>query len=1221
MTSKTLSIFSASLVAALLLPLSALAQVTTGNVTGRVADASGGVIPNASVTLLSEVHGNRLAPVKTNSSGDYTFADVTPDRYTVEVTAPSFKTTKETGILVTGGDRVGVPLITLQVGGTTETVSVTAEATLVQTQSGERSYAIETTQIDDLPIDHSNFMSTVAFAPGVNGTARLGSPNDENNIMMNGISAMDTGNNGQMLNLNIESIGEVKVITQGYQAEYGRASGLQVTAVTKSGTNSLHGSGYGVFTNSDWNSRTWANQKNGTPQAYSYKSIYGYSVGGPVVIPKVYNGRNKLFFFYAHQFQPSTIVSNGGGQVNLRLPTAQERVGNFSQTLDNNGKPVVIVQDQVNKIPFSGGIIPASQLYAPGLAVLDQYPLPNITQTAGTAYNYTAKPGSYNQLEQQPVIKVDYNLTSKLRFSGVLNEDRLRPVNQIGSLPGFNDVYTPYPYIINRAFTADWTVSPTIVTEFTYGTIENQLTGGGSGGVPTDAASNRNNTLSAFPNLYPQAGVLNTSYYAYQVMSAAKPPIWDGKSINLVPQFTWGSLIGGAPPNIAYPGWLNINETHDYAASLTKIKGRHTIKAGAYLNHSYKAQNAGFNASFAGNVDFSNNSNNTLDTGYGYSNAATGVFNSYNQASKYIEGSMIYNQLEFYLQDNWKVSNRLTLDYGLRFVHQQPQYDQFDQMSNFFPAQFTAANSQVLYIAGCSNGATTCSGNVRNAKNPITGAIVSGGTAANSQALIGTPVPGVGNPLNGIVQAGHGIAKTDYLWPDLVYAPRFGFAYDVTGKSSLVIRGGGGWFYDRPDGNTVFTNPANPPMATTQSLQTGMLQTLGAAGGLSPLPVATLNTIQYNAKVPTTVNWNIGVQKSLPFQMVLDVSYVGNHAYNRFAGLQGGNTQNINQVPLGTAYLPQYQDPTLAPSTVPGADAYTSNLLRPYQGLGSISQNTTAFYDTYHSLQISVNRRYSHGFSIGANYTYGISLKGNTGISQHYTYTGGVPVLWSGEAAYDKLFSNLDPVPNYLKVNSTWNIPGITSRGAFLHVITGDWQVSGVLTAQSGGAYSAGFSYQSNGSNVNLTGSPDFNARAIVNLSQIGGGCSGNQFMQFNTAAVTGPTYNSIGEESGQNYLRGCATQIVDTSIVRKFHFWKFKESRTFEFRSDIFNTLNAAFITGRSSSITLNNPTNMVIQNPEFDASGNILAGKSLPQNAGFGAANGGSTARNLQLEVRIGF
>jgi len=791
-------------------------------------------------------------------------------------------------------------------------------------------------------------------------------------------------------------------------------------------------------------------------------------------------------------------------------------------------------------------------------------------------------------------------------------------VVQTGSIPGFNDVYTPYPYIIHKALTADWTVTPTTVVELTYGSIENQLTGGGSGGVPVDKASNRNNTLSAFPNLYPDSGVLNTSYYAYQVMQDQKPPIWDGKSINLVPQFSWGGLIGNAPPNIAYPGWLNINQTHDYSASLTKVKGRHTIKAGAYLNHSYKAQNAGFNASFAGNVDFSNNTNNTLDSGFGYSNAALGVFNQYQQASKYIEGSMLYNQLEFYVQDNWKVSNRLTLDYGMRFVHQQPQYDQFNQESNFFPGQFTAANAQVLYVAGCSNGASTCSGNIRNAENPLTGAIIPGGNAANSQVLIGTPVPGVGSALDGIVQAGHGIVKTNYIWPKLVYAPRFGFAYDVNGKSDFVIRGGFGLFYDRPDGNTVFSSPANPPIATTQNLLQSQLQSLGT--GLSPLPVASLNTFEYNAKIPSTFLWNIGVQKSLPLQMVLDVSYVGNHAYNRLGSTQGGTTQLINQVPLGTAYLPQYQDPTLGAPSVPGASAYTTNLLRPYQGLGSISQNTTEFYDTYHSIQISVTRRYRNGLSLGANYTRGISLKGNTGITQHYTYTNGALSLWSNEAAYEKLFSTLDPIPNYLKANATWNIPGITGRGGFLHQITSDWQISSVLTVQSGAAYSLGYSYQSGGSNVNITGSPDFGGRVVLG-NGLGSGCSGNRFAEFTQAAVTGPAYGSTGMESGINYLRGCATPVADAAVVRRFHFWKFKESKTFEFRADIFNAPNAATINARQTTATFNNPTSMTLQNPEYSSGGTILSGKSLPQNAGFGAATGALTARNLQLELRIAF
>ena len=153
--------------------------------------------------------------------------------------------------------------------------------------------------------------------------------------------------------------------------------------------------------------------------------------------------------------------------------------------------------------------------------------------------------------------------------------------------------------------------------------------------------------------------------------------------------------------------------------------------------------------------------------------------------------------------------------------------------------------------------------------NPLTGQILTAAGAANTQAAIGTPIPGVGNLLNGIVQAGHGIADTNYLWPALVVAPRFGFAYDLTGKSDWVLRGGVGLFYDRPDGNTVFSTPGNPPSATDADLLNGQLATLGQ--GLSPQPVASLVTFQYNAQIPSSLQWNVGVQKSLPGQMVADV--------------------------------------------------------------------------------------------------------------------------------------------------------------------------------------------------------------------------------------------------------------------------------------------------------------------------------------------------------------
>ena len=1221
----------ACLVAALcLLPHAALAQVTTGNVTGRVVDPSGGVIPGARVVLISESQNTRTAPVQTNGNGDYVIADVKADTYSVEVTAPAFRTALVKGILVTGGDRVGVLPITLQVGGTADAVVVTAEQALLQTQSGERSHAIDTRLIENLPIQHGNFAGAVAFTPGVDGsqtgsgsTARLGGQSQDN-IMMDGISAMDTGNNGQMLSLNIESIAEVKVLTQSYQAEYGRSSGMQITAVTKSGTNQYHGAGYGIFTNTAWNSRSWVAQKNGDIPVFTSLQTYGYTIGGPVVIPKVYNGRNKLFFFYAHEFRPQSILANSGNVVRLRLPSAAERQGDFSQSRDQNGNLLNSIIDNTNGLPFPGMMIPQSRLYAPGIAVLNQYPLPNVAQVPGTNYNYQLNPASYNQLTQQPAVRLDYQFTPNLRISGKYSGQIARPVVQTGSIPGFNDAYVPYPVITNYGATFDWTITPTTVLEVTYGSIKNQLAGGNNGGLDTSKASNRLNTLGAFPELYPNAGQVSSAYYDYTVLQAEKPVFWDGKSINLPPLFGWGSLIGAAPPNLQFPGWLNVNHTQDVAGSVTKIVGRHTLKAGAYLNHSYKAQNVGAggiaNLSFQGYVNFGNDTTNTLDSGFGYSNAALGVFQQYLQASRFIEGDMVYNQIEGFVQDNWKVTNRLTLDYGLRLVHQGPQYDINNTMSNFFPNKWQASQAPVLYTAGCSNGAAVCSGNARNAMNPLTGQIVSAVGAANTQALIGTPVPGTGTALNGIVAAGKGIANTDYTWPAVVFAPRFGFAYDVTGKSNWVLRGGGGLFYDRPDGNTVFSIPGNPPAATAQDLRNGTLASLGS-GGLNPQPIPSLVTFQYNAQVPSSIQWNVGVQKSLPWGMVADVSYVGNHGYNRMGALQGGDTQNWNAVDLGAAYLPKYQDPTLGAPSIPGGSAYTTNLLRPFVGLGSIGQNTTTFHDTYHSMQVAVNRRFAQGFSFGAVYTYGISLTGNTGLILRYAHNadGSVSVR-SDQAAYEALNNTLDRRPNFLKFNSTWEAPGVHNMGGFVHQLTKDWALGGILTATSGTAYSLSYGYNSNGSNVNITGSPDYGGKVVLG-NNLGGGCSGNPFSLFNASAVTGPSYGSVGLESGRNYLRGCPIDNVDTSIVRRFRFWKFQEARRFEFRADIFNTLNAVIYNGYSTTATFNNPTAMVLQNAEFNSSGAINSGRQLPKNAGFGAANGAAAMRSIQLEVRFAF
>ena len=298
---STRSVVCACLVALLFSALPATAQITTGNVLGTVKDSTGGVVPGATVVLVSESRGTKSVPAVTNATGDYVFPNVTADTYTVEVTMDGFRTVKRAGIKVSGGDRVTVPALTLEPGGAEETVNVTSEAPLIQASSGERSFAISTTEIENLPVNHlgGGFTNFTSFTPGVSsggasaGGTRLGGVG-QNNIMMDGISAMDTGNNGQMLNMNVESIAEVKVLTQGYQAEYGRSSGLQITAVTKSGTNRFRGSAYDIKINSDWNENSWVNDKNGDPKPINKRDIYGYSIGGPIGKP---GGNNKLFFY------------------------------------------------------------------------------------------------------------------------------------------------------------------------------------------------------------------------------------------------------------------------------------------------------------------------------------------------------------------------------------------------------------------------------------------------------------------------------------------------------------------------------------------------------------------------------------------------------------------------------------------------------------------------------------------------------------------------------------------------------------------------------------------------------------------------------------------------------------------------------------------------------------------------------------------------------------
>jgi hypothetical protein len=1235
--STGLAILAAALILSISTPWAA-AQLTLGTVSGSVRDAQAGVVPGASVSLISESRGTRLPESLSTESGEFVIPNVPPDTYTLEIAIPGFKTLRRTAIEVSPGDRLGLGALTIEVGGTAEAITVTEEITPLQSQSGEKSAIITPAEVQNLPLASRLFTNLSSVVPGVTGTARMGDSSSysggNSNIMMDGVSTMDTGNNATIISTNTESISEIKVLVSSYQAEYGRSSGLQISAVTKSGTNHFHGTGFLIMRQSGWNARNKTDILNGNPKAYLRQKDMGFTLGGPIGKPGREN--QKLFFFFSDEFDPRSTTVTGGSVVNYRFPTALERKGDFSQSTDNNGNPFPYIKDPLSPSPcsaantsgcfFDGGVlgrIPAGRVYPLGLNILSLYPMPNIS-TPGLNYNYQGILPTQSITSQAPISKIDYQPSSKLRGSFKLSLWEQPNDIQTGTLPGFNDTKVYKKWFYTWASTVTYTINPTTFVEGTIGRSRNDLTGcfGPSfsaapgfctSAIPMDKVASLSGAgLTGLPSLFPDSGVLSKSYYAYQAMQSVNSPIWDGTRMSLVPTFSsWGSRLANTPPNFPFPGWINTNQTYDVAISLTKIKDRHTIKTGFYLNHSFKAQQS-LAGTWQGAVSFANDANNLLDSGFGFANAALGIFDSYNQLSKYVEGNYIYKNLEGFIQDNWRFNRKLTLDFGIRLVHQQPQYDAQGQGVNFLPDKWSLGNAPIYYLAGCATPA--CTGSNRQAKDPRTGQLL----GPNTAVAIGTLVPGTGNLTNGLFASGTSpVPKTTYNWPMISPAPRFGAAYDVTGRQKIVLRGGAGLYFDRPSGNTIYSQISNPPNELAQTLFYSQFQTMG---GLTTTGAPNLNVYQLNSGLPSTWTWNGSAQVALPLGAVLDVTYSGEHGYNIVEQV------NINTVDIGAAYLASNQDPTVT-STLPGGAAVTQNMMRSYRGYGSINMMLPRGWITSHLLTVALNRRFSRGLQFGINDSILLKRKGDAGARIQHAADGS----WSyrpDQAQADEQLNDYIPTRHTLKGDVVWSIPALSNAGSgyvrnVVHAVTRDWQLSGIWAANSPTAYNTttvtpvGYSFQNGAGSQNITGSPDFGGRVTVK-SNPGSGCSGDIYRQFNTSAFTPPTFNSVGLESGAEYLRGCFFQQFDLALRREF---RLGESRRLSLRVDAFNAFNQSHITGRNTTMTVTSPTDPTIQNLPFDSSGNLIATRAQPRTAGFGEVNNYQAARTLQAWLRFTF
>jgi hypothetical protein len=1214
----------------------ALAQGVSGTVSGTVRDAQGGVIPGATVTLISESRNTRLAPVITTSTGGFVVANVTADTYTVQVEMPSFRTLRRSGVSVSAGQILTLGAMTLEVGGTAEVVNVTDEAPQIQSASGERSFTISPEAVTNLPLANRSYFGVLALVPGVvpqgglNPVERLGGGGGTN-FMLDGATAMDPGVNRPAARVSAEAVAEVRILTSSYQAEYGRSSGLQINAVTKSGTNQFRGSLYDVERNSKWNANSKTNILNGDPKAFQDERDWGFAIGGPVGKP---GGTNKLFFYFDLEYNPRTV----GNEVNrFRVPTLLERQGDFSQSRDNNGNLYNLIKDPqiagtcsaTNQTACfaDGGVvgrIPRSRLYQAGMNILNWWPAPNIDQPAGQSYNYENIDPETKLLGYQPIIRVDYQPTSSIRGSFKFLEYQQPSKIIPGTIPGFNDSREHDYGIWVPAGTFNWTVNPTTFLEASWGTNYHHQEGCSvTGGEPnycrnalsvTPAGNRIASGFGDIPYLFPDATVIRPGTFSHWVLERMPDTtMWDGTRVLAPPSFAWGNRVANSPPNNVGPFGNFILDTDNltWNANVTKVRGSHTYKTGYYYFRSLQRRGQG---AITGNISFANDTSNPLDTTFGFSNAALGVFSTYSQLSRWGEGAYLAVNHEAYVQDTWRVKPRFTLDYGVRFIGMRPQYDSYGFSSNFLPERWQAGQAPRLYLAGCATNVYPCTAANRRALNPVTGQML----GANSVLAVGTLVPNSGSSTNGVFPAGEGIAETNYTYPALGVVPRVGAAWDPKGDQSFVVRGGAGLFYDRPPAQNIYNTVNNPPFSRNVTVRYGELRNLSAAG-LTTEAAPSLTVWQYDNKLHASFQWNSEVQTMLPFSTSISVAYTGQRSYDTV------QQKNLNSIDLGAAFLPANQNPAAAssPTSTDPATSYVStnpDVVRFFQGFGSINQQAPDGVRTYHSIQISLNRRFRNGLQFGFNDTIGLSDKQRAALRLQHNPDGTITVR-SDQAKADELLGNNQPQAHLMRAHFVWQLPHLSGEGTAMRAIghvVNDWSLSGVWSGATGTAYTVGYQYQSGGGNVNLTGSPDYAARIRV-VGDAGNGCSDDRLRQFNTSAFLGPLVGSDGLESGNDYAKGCFVSSWDLAIARTI---RLGGSRSVQLRVDLFNAFNEAAITGRNTTMNLANPNDpATISNLPFDSAGNVVDSRSRPRGAGFGVATGYQPPRTLQLQARFQF
>jgi hypothetical protein len=1111
------------------------AQEFRAGISGIVKDSQGASVPKVPVEA-QNIETKDISRTTTNAAGEYAFPVLPIGIYRVSADAPGFKKAIRDNLELRLGDQVQQDF-TLVVGAVTEQVTVSAGTELLQTNATDKGQVVGEENVHDLPSQARNpfllgiIATGVQFDIGANALSRSARPFDAGNnvaesmsinggstgssdLLLDGVP--NTGTEGSSAaNMGFvptpEAVSEFKIQSSNYDAQYGRTSGGTMTVSIKNGTNQLHGAVYWLDKNTILTANSFDANRIGSPRAAYHENNPGLEFDGPVVIPHLYNGRNKTFFMYSYEIWRDSIPTPS----TMTVPYPAAVQGNFNTTLQSNGQPITIYDPNTTTLtgtntytrtPFPGDIIPANRMNPVGVKIASYIPAPN---APGATNNLVATPNQRTDAYDAHVIRIDQEINDKERFFSRFVRGFRTEVN--GDY-GFPQVAAPgNSYTdgrLNQGGNADLTsvLSPSTVLTSRLGYFRHDLwiTLYASGFDPTTLgfpASLEQILPPYFPNIAPSG---YTTYGASRSF---------GNQFTESATWSWSEIVNKTIRRHQVKFGGEFRDNLDNVNSPTTNFGNYAFSAGWTQQNALTANAANGNSIASLLLGMPTSGSVPINPAYAYGNRYYGVF----------------------VQDDYRVNNRVTLSLGLRWDYESPITERNNQADGLFNL---TATSPIQVVDPLQPGLTE--------KGGIT--FTNSGNRLGYSRDLNNIQPRVGiawHPVDKtVVRAGYGLS---YF---ATFTPPIGSGFQISTP-----------YVASPDGNITFSgNTLSNPYPQ------GILTPTGSKLGLSTFLGQSVTFVDPNRVIPRVHQFSVSVQRELGWRSVLEVSYVGSRSQQLpfSQNLDAVNWAQLSQ--YGANATPNLTDSVANPfaGLLPATNLNTATttrqqLLLPYpQFTGLTETNLPAGKSWYNSLQVRYDKRFSHGLNLLVSYTHEKWLTATSYLNAQEPIT----------ETPDRTLSATD-TPDRIVVSGNWALPIFTQTKGFAGILLHGWQANGIFVREVGFPLAAPAGYWSTGINPALSDGELFETKAFNTCTQLTTGALENCTFNGQTLPIAFiQQYSNTARTLSGEFptIRPPKVPNVDFSLFKAV---TVHERWNVQFRAEAFNATNSPQFNTPSTSLT----------------------------------------------------